>query len=158
VSSTSTDCIIQKLRILFATHGLPKLLVSDNATSFTLDVFQAFCAKNRICHVPTSPGHRSSNGLVERAVQIFKQSLQNIVQGDWLTRLACFLLQQHSTPHTTTRVSPAELLMKRCFQTHLDCFRPDSVGSCQLEQDATLSSREESAIKPRSVSVGDYLL
>lgn len=48
VASTSSDCAIQKLRILFATHGLPDLLVSDNAAAFTSDVFQQFCAKNGI--------------------------------------------------------------------------------------------------------------
>ena len=78
----------------------------------------------------TAPGHPSSNGLVERSVQTFKLSLQKIVQGDWGARLACFLLQQHSTPHASTGVSPAELLFKRHIKTHLDCFRPDFVGRC----------------------------
>ena len=131
VASTSAECVIPKLRILFATHGLPDLLVSDNATAFTSELFQTFCANNYIRHITVAPGHPSSNGLVERAVQTFKRSLQKIVRGDWITRLARFLLQQHSTPHSSTGVSPAELLMKRRIKTHLDCLRPDYVGQSQ---------------------------
>ena len=75
---TDTVCI-------FATHGLPDLLVSDNASAFTSEDFQVFCARNGTRHVTTAPGHPSSNGLVERSVQTFKLSLQKIVQGDWGT-------------------------------------------------------------------------
>jgi len=155
VPPTSAENVIQKLSILFATHGLPDLLVSDNASAFTADVFQEFCAKNGIRHVTTAPGHPSSNGLVERAVQTFKQSLRKVVQGDWVTRLASFLLQQHTTPHTSTGVSPAELLMKRRLKTHLDCFRPNYVSRCQVDQDTTLSSREEGGRTPRTIALGD---
>ena len=144
VASTSSDCAIQKLRILFATHGLPDLLVSDNA-------------KNGIRHVTAAPGHPSTNGLVERAVQTFKLSLQKIVQGDWTARLARFLLQQHSTTHTSTGVSPAELLMKRRIKTHLGCLCPDFVGRCQVKQDISLSNREAGATRIRVVNVGDFV-
>ena len=157
VASTSSDCAIQKLRILFATHGLPDLLVSDNAAAFTSDAFQQFCAKNGIRHVTAAPGHPSTNGLVERAVQTFKQSLQKIVRGDWTARLARFLLQQHSTPHTSTGVSPAELLMRRRIKTHLACLRPDFVGRCQIKQDVALSSREARATGIRVIKVGDFV-
>ena len=157
VASTSSEFAIQKLRILFATHGLPDLLVSDNGSAFTSEVFQEFCSRNGIRHVTTAPGHPSSNGLVERAVQTFKLSLQKIVQGDWVARLARFLLQQHSTPHATTGVSPAELLLKRRIKTHLDCFRPDYVGRCQSEQDATLSRQEVSSRSARAITVGDHV-
>ena len=155
VPSTSAENVIQKLRISFATHGLPDLLVTDNASAFTSDIFQDFCAKNGIRHVTTAPGHPSSNGLVERAVQTFKQSLRKVVQGDWVARLASFLLQQHSTPHSSTGVSPAELLMNRRIKTHLDCFRPSYVGRCEIDQDVTLSSREEGGRAPRTIALGD---
>lgn len=38
--------------------------------------------------------------------------------------LARFLLHYRSTPHSTTGVSPAELLMKRRLRTHLDLLGP----------------------------------
>ena len=157
VTCTSSDCAIQKLRILFATHGLPDLLVSDNATAFTSNEFQQFCARNGIRYVTAAPGHPSTNGLVERAVQTFKLSLQKIVYGDWTARLAQFLLQQYSTPHTSTGISPAELLMKCRIKTHLDCLSPDFVGRCQIKQDVALNSREGGGTQIRVINVGDFV-
>ena len=42
VKSTSSDSKIAVLRNLFAIHGLPKHIVSDNATGFRSSVFQKF--------------------------------------------------------------------------------------------------------------------
>jgi len=88
-------------------------------------------------------------------VQTFKQSLRKVVQGDWVARLASFLLQQHTTPHSSTGVSPAELVMNRRIKTHLDCFRPTYVGRCKVDQDVTLSSREEGGRALRTIALGD---
>ena len=37
---TTAEKIIVELRRVFATHGLPEQLVSDNGSQFTADVFQ----------------------------------------------------------------------------------------------------------------------
>ena len=71
-SITSTQTI-EKLRIVFATHGLPRKVVTDNGSSFTSEEFRTFMANNGIVHVTTAPYHPSSNGLAERAVQTVKQ-------------------------------------------------------------------------------------
>ena len=42
VPSTSTQSTAQKFRSIFATRGLPDVLVSDNATCFTSSEFQEF--------------------------------------------------------------------------------------------------------------------
>ena len=41
-ASTSSAVTIEKLRSIFATHGLPQTRVSSNATSFTSAKFQHF--------------------------------------------------------------------------------------------------------------------
>ena len=59
---------IEKLRMIFATHGLPQKIVTDNGPSFTSDELQRFVEANGITHVTSSPYHApSTNG--ERAVQ-----------------------------------------------------------------------------------------
>ena len=68
VSSTSTEATIEKLRIIFATHGILEQLVSDNGSGFTSQEFSLFTERNRIKHILTSPYHLSSNGLAECAV------------------------------------------------------------------------------------------
>lgn len=48
VPSTSLQAVIDKLRVVLATHGLPELLVLDNIPSFSSDDFEKFTLRNRI--------------------------------------------------------------------------------------------------------------
>eukprot|EP00731_Ephydatia_muelleri_P012870 Em0007g180a len=69
VVSTSSQQTIRELRHLFATHGLPEIVVSDNGTAFSSTEFGCFVKHNGIRHIRCAPYHPSSNGLAERAVQ-----------------------------------------------------------------------------------------
>ena len=75
VPSTSTEATIEVLRTVFATHGVPEHLVSDNGSGFTSQLFTEYLTSYGIKHSRTSPYHPSSNGLAERAVQTVKQGL-----------------------------------------------------------------------------------
>ncbi len=78
VSASTSTATIGVLRAVFATHGLPEMLVSDNGTCFTSEEFGLFMTKNGIYHVKTAPFHPSSNGLAERAVRTFKEGIKKI--------------------------------------------------------------------------------
>lgn len=123
-NSTSTESTISRLRPLFAAEGIPNVIVTDNATSFTGDAFQRFCAINGITHRTSPPYHPASNGLAERAVQTFKSAMQR-ASGPLDSRLSAFLFRYRNTPHCTTGVSPAILLKKRPLKGRLDLLRPD---------------------------------
>ena len=69
VSSTNSQTTIDMLRVSFSNQGLPEMIVSDNAASFTSAQFAEFCDNNGIHHVTSAPYHTASNGLAERAVQ-----------------------------------------------------------------------------------------
>ena len=69
VTAANSSVTIEHLRNMFATHGLPKTLVTDNRTQFMSIEFESFMKKNGIRHIRWSPYHPSSNGLAERAVQ-----------------------------------------------------------------------------------------
>ncbi|KAG5865077.1 hypothetical protein JTB14_031763 [Gonioctena quinquepunctata] len=59
--------------------------------------------------------------------------------GDIKTKLARFLMQQHSTPISTTGNSPAEILMNRKLQTRLSSLHPKVLETSKkqtLEEDA----------------------
>ena len=75
VNSATTAVTINTLRVTFATHRLPDVIVSDNGTNFTNNEFPAFMKNNRIKHVRTAPYHPASNGQAERANQIVKEGL-----------------------------------------------------------------------------------
>ena len=120
VSAATSAITIEKLRAMFAIHGLPEMLVSDNGSCFTSVEFQQFTTRNGIRHVKVAPYHPASNGLAERAVQTFKEGMKKIKTDSIQCRLSRFLFHYRITPHTTTGVPPAELLMGRHLRSHLD--------------------------------------
>ena len=70
VPSTSAQHTIRHLRSVFATHGLPEILVSDNGTGFTSVEFQEFMKRNGIRHITSAPYHPATNGLAERTLML----------------------------------------------------------------------------------------
>lgn len=48
MSNCTAQAVITKLRNLFATHGLPQIIVSDNATVFTSNEYLSFLQNNGI--------------------------------------------------------------------------------------------------------------
>ena len=151
VSFTSSEITIATLRHIFATHGLPEHLVSDNAPGFTSAEFKLFMQQNGIKHILTSPYHPSSNGLMERAVQTFKTSVSKL-EGSMEDRLIMFLFKYRVTPQTTTGLSPAQLLMGRRLRTRLDLLHPDISQKVMEKQQKLVSSKT-----PHRFQVGDKL-
>uniref|UniRef100_H3AQ55 Gypsy retrotransposon integrase-like protein 1 n=1 Tax=Latimeria chalumnae TaxID=7897 RepID=H3AQ55_LATCH len=110
ITSTST---IDKLRRIFATHGLPLIVITDNGPSFVSGEFENFLKKNGIKHVRTSQYHPASNGLAERAVRTFKEGVRKMMGGNLEIKV------------TTTGISPAQLLMGQQLRMHLDLMHPN---------------------------------
>ena len=125
MSTSTSKATIQCLRPLFAQFGLPDILVSDNGTSFTSSEFQEFLATNGIKHWKSAPYHLSSNGLAEKAVQIVKQGLKRRKDGSVSDRLSRILFTYCITPHSTTSVPPAQLLMGRNLNSRFDLLKPN---------------------------------
>ena len=98
-TSSSSQVTIEKLRMCFASLGLPEQLVSDNGPFFVSVDFQQFMKNNGIRHIRTSPHHPSSNSQAERAVQTFKSSMKRFTEGTVLTKVTHFLLHYRTTPH-----------------------------------------------------------
>ena len=71
----------------------------------------------------------SSNGLAERMVQTFKRALSTSNEHVSVF-LDKFLFKYRITPHSSTGVSPAELMFKRRLRCRLDLLHPcDMVGN-----------------------------
>ncbi|KAL9976654.1 hypothetical protein ACROYT_G013977 [Oculina patagonica] len=151
--STTSTATVEKLREMFATHGLPATLVSDNGSNFTSSEFQEFMKKNGIKHIKVSPYHPASNGLAERAVQIFKEGYEKMEEGSVQTKLSRFLLSYRTTPHSTTGVSPAELLMRRKLHTQLNRLIPSVANKVRDKQSQQKTAHDYHA-KEREVVEG----
>ena len=110
MTSTTTTKTINNLHVrqLFAAHGIPKQLVSDNGPQLTVEEFAAYMKQNNVKHIRCAPNHPSSNGLVERFNQTMKQTLRSSEKdGRSLTqRLYDFLLTKTAPLPTQLRIVP----------------------------------------------------
>ncbi|XP_022805757.1 uncharacterized protein K02A2.6-like [Stylophora pistillata] len=127
MSSTTASTTIRALRFLFATHGLPEVIISHNGPQFVAQEMKDFLKSNGIRHCLSAPYHPASNGETERAVRTFKESIKTMKDepGTQADKLARLLLSYRTTPHTATGCTPAEILMGRRIRTRLDALHPD---------------------------------
>lgn len=112
LGSTTATAVINKLRMIFATHGIPEAIVSDNGPQFQCREFQTFAQEYDFLHRTSSPGFPQANGEAESAVKIAKKILRQ-------TDPDLALLNYRATPHSSTGISPAQALMGRQLRTKL---------------------------------------
>ena len=125
VKSTSVSETIDALSVVFARHGLPDVLVSDNASCFTAFEFKGFLSRNGVKHMTPPPYSPASNGQAERGVRMVKDALKKCsFKGSLRYRLSKILLEYRCTPHSTTQIAPAVSLNNRKLITLKDIINP----------------------------------
>lgn len=155
-NSATAVFTVEKLRSAFATHGVPDTIVSDNGSPFVNSVFKEFTDNNNIKHICVAPYHPASNGMAERAVQIFKKGMKMFNDGSIETRISRFLMTYRRLPQTTTGQSPAESLMGRKLRTRLDHVFPDKTSVVQHKQQQQKVYHDKKA-KSRTFAPGDLV-
>ncbi|XP_043242925.1 uncharacterized protein K02A2.6-like isoform X1 [Amphibalanus amphitrite] len=138
MSSTTATKTIEVLTDIFATHGFPVTLVSDNGPPFTSGEFQSYLAARGIHHRLTPPYHPASNGQAESLVRTFKAFLKRYA-GPRTTAVAQFLAKYRTTPCVTTARAPAELLFGRLPRTKLSLLKPSVAARMRHEPVDTVS-------------------
>lgn len=117
--------VIKGIKEVFARHGVPFVLRSDNGTQFTSSEFLNFAEQYNFSCVTSSPRYAQSNGQAESAVKVVKRCLKK--NND----LSDGLLAHRSTP-LFSGVSPAELLFGRRIRTNIpidkNFLKPDWSG------------------------------
>ncbi|UYV71532.1 K02A2.6-like, partial [Cordylochernes scorpioides] len=137
IKDITSRTIIGHLREIFARFGLPELLVTDNGRQFVSSEFEEFTKINGIRHTKTSPYNPSTNGLAERYVREFKNSLRKNQGKDSVEiNLQRFLFAHRSFPQTVLKESPAELLMKRNLRSRFSNLIPKMAKVGEVYHDA----------------------
>ena len=65
MKSTTAQYMIEILRSLFSSHGLPVQLVSDNGPQFIATEFARFLERNGVKHIRSAPYHRASGKICQ---------------------------------------------------------------------------------------------
>ncbi|XP_043241173.1 uncharacterized protein K02A2.6-like [Amphibalanus amphitrite] len=101
-NNVSAQTTIDHLRMTFATHGLPEVIVSDNGGCFTSKEFGEFMSANQIRHVFTPPLHPASNGQAESMVKLVKNGIKKQKPAPLLTKLQRWLFHASSVINYST--------------------------------------------------------
>jgi transposase InsO family protein len=133
----SAEAVITHCKSIFARHGVPETVISDNGPQFmrvNTSKFTAFAKEYGFNHITSSPRYPQSNGFAEAGVKIIKMTLKKNVD------VYKALMEYRATP-LFNGYSPAELLMGRKLRTTLpqspSNLKPKAVN---LE---TLTEKEE---------------
>ena len=113
----SAPVVISKLKRIFATHGIPKILYSDPGSEFTSGDFADFSKQWGFDVQPYSAKYPQANGMAEKAVQIAKNLLRKSQKDG--TDLQLALLQYRNTPRDSTLGSPVQRCMNRRTRTRV---------------------------------------
>lgn len=111
LTTTTSAAVITAMKAVFARHGIPEMVRSDNGPQYSSHEFAAFAESYRFNHSTSSPHYPQSNGQAEWMVQRVKR----LVASSPDSFMA--LLTYRATPLPWCQLSPAELCVGRQIQT-----------------------------------------
>ena len=119
LKSTTAKTVISRLERIFAMHGIPEEIISDNGPPFDSAEFGDYMKRKGINHHRVTPLWPQANGEAESFMRPLGKAIKaaKIEGKDWREELNEFLLSYRTTPHSVTGVSPAELLFNRQLRT-----------------------------------------
>ena len=121
VKSTSFKKLRPILERIFSTHGIPESVSSDNGPPYPSDEMERYAIEKGFQLLPVTPCDPQSNGFAESFVKFMCKMVHTCIADGKSPKVELhnYLLQYRATPHSTTGVSPAELLFGRKIQTKL---------------------------------------
>ena len=169
VKSTKASVVIPKLDKIFATHGIPNTVKTDNGPPFNGEEYSRYLTALGITPKFSTPLWPQGNAEAERFMQPLGKTLRTAKAENrpWQQELNRFLLQYRTTPHSTTGVSPAELLFNRTVKGKLPILQKRSILNRHREARQNEASKKEyhkryadsrRNTKKSAIKVGDCVL
>ena len=121
LQSVTSKNILNWLLSVFATHGFPDEIKSDNASYFVSAKFKDTQASWGIQHKTVTEYWPQANGQVERFNQVLEKHIltAQAERKDWKLTIPIMLLNYRNTPHRMTGKTPSFLLMNREIKTKI---------------------------------------
>jgi len=117
IHKKTAQAVITQLKVQFARHGIPEVLMTDNGSEFDNQEFQNFSSEWHFDHRTSSPRYPQSNGKVENAVKTCKGLLMKAKEDKKDPLLA--ILDWRNTPSEGFSTLPVQRLMGRRTRTLL---------------------------------------
>ena len=132
--SVTASAVIRVLCELFATHGIPDTVISDNGPQYANQEFKESARDWGSVHATSSSIYPQANGEVERPVQTAKNILRKN-SNPYLGLLA------YGTAPLRNGFTPSQLLMNRNLRTKLP-FVPEVLKPAAVDRE-TVEAKEE---------------
>eukprot|EP00112_Aurelia_sp_Birch-Aquarium-sp1_P007987 Seg1872.1 transcript_id=Seg1872.1/GoldUCD/mRNA.D3Y31 product="putative protein K02A2.6" protein_id=Seg1872.1/GoldUCD/D3Y31 len=147
IADTTSPSVITKLKKIFARHGIPQELFSDNGPEYIANEFASFSKEWDFKHTTSSPYFAQSNGLVERSIQTVKRTLKKGRDAGEDPYLALLVL---NTISGSDGISPAIRLFNRNPRTLLPSLiqHPPSVSANRTKRPDNRNTKDLPSIRP----------
>ena len=160
LKSTVASKVISSLEEMFAQHGLPESLMSDNGPQFISAEFAEYMVQQGIRHHKVTAKWPKGNGEVERQNSSLLKRLQiaHAEEKDWKRELNIYLAAYRALPH------PAEVLFGQKIRTKLPELSDVHVEQGVRDRDSEQKSKSKSyadsrrGARPSEVLPGDQVL
>ena len=144
-------------------------LFHDNGPPFPSEALRQYMKVNNIKHHRITPLHPKANAVAENFMRGLNKTLRIalIDHTPWITALYQFLQHYRSTPHASTKISPAEVMFKRKLRLKIPSLddKPNEHALANLasrdkgikaQMKIQVDKRYKATDKP--FSIGDYVL
>ena len=122
---TTSSTVIKHAKSIFARHGIPRVVISDNGPQYSSKEFQEFAKKWEFQHITSSPYHPEANGKAERTVQTIKSLMKKASRDEEDPYLA--LMNFRACPGPDGSPAPATMLMNRKLRTRLPRLKQETL-------------------------------
>ena len=119
--------VAKNLMLVFLRHGIPETILSDQGTNYQAALMAELCELLDIHKVRTSPYHPQCDGLSERfnrSIQAMIASYVNSNHKNWDELLPTLAFAYNTATHSSTKVSPFQVVYGRLPKVPLDLMCP----------------------------------
>jgi hypothetical protein len=151
VEYVTSSAVINFLTTLFDRFGLVEEVVTDNGPQFISNEFTSFLVSLGIRHSRSALYSPQSNAEVERFNRVMKEGLKTgLADGrNFVTAVRHTLASYRATPHCTTGVTPASLMLSFPLRTPLTLLQQSAMTSSTSSSEPSTPSPIQARVRFR---------